>query len=438
MRSLADALSCRSTGRSIGSAGKERAVSHSQPAEKRLLAINNYFYRRGGAEAVFFDHIAMFSQIGWDVVPFAMQHENNAPSPWSEYFVSEIEYGRRTSPLRKVAQAASIIYSREAQRNLARLIEQARPSIAHAHNVYHHLSPAIFSTLKAAGIPVVMTAHDLKLACPSYKMLRDGKVCEDCKGGRIHNVLRYRCIKDSVALSGLVLVETMVHRALGLYREKLDRIVVPSRFYIEKLVEWGWPREKLVYVPNFVDVESYRPEWDEGDYVVFAGRLAPEKGLATLIQAAALAGQRLILAGTGPEEAALRDLVARTGADASFVGHLSGQELHRLIGESRALVLPSEWYENAPISILEAYALGRPVIGAAIGGIPEMIRDGETGLLAAAGDVEDLARRLSDLTALSGGDRARMGRAGRAWIASEFSATAYRNRTLDLYGKLGS
>lgn len=409
-------------------------MSHSP--ERRLLAINNYFYRRGGAEAVFFDHMAMFSQIGWDVAAFAMQHENNLPSPWSGYFVSEIEYGRRTSPLRKIAQAASVIYSVEAQRNISRLIESARPSIAHAHNIYHHLSPAIFSTLKAAGIPVVMTAHDLKLACPSYKMLRAGKVCEDCRGGRIYNVLRHRCVKDSIPLSGLVLVETMVHRLLGLYRETLDRIVVPSRFYIEKLVEWGWPRGQLVYIPNFVDVAGYRNDWEEGDYFVFAGRLAPEKGLATLIRAAALARQRLVLAGTGPEEAALRRLADSTGAQVAFAGHLSGRDLHRLIGQARALVLPSEWYENAPISILEAYALGRPVIGAAIGGIPEMIRDGETGLVAASGNAADLAGKLTELATLSEGERARMGRAGRDWIVRDFSAAHYRDRTLELYGAL--
>lgn len=411
-------------------------VTQSHPPERRLLAINNYFYRRGGAEAVFFDHMGMFAQIGWDVVPFAMQHENNVASPWSDYFVSEIEYGRRTSPLRKVAQAASIIYSVEAQRNIARLIEQARPSVAHAHNVYHHLSPAIFSTLKDAGIPVVMTAHDLKLACPAYKMLRDGQVCEDCRGGHIYNVLRHRCVKHSVPLSGLVLVETMLHRALGLYRRTLDRIVVPSRFYLEKLVEWGWPREQLVYIPNFVDVEAYRGAWDEGDYFVFAGRLAPEKGLATLIQAAALAKQRLVIAGTGPEEAALRRLAQDTGADVTFTGHLSGQELHRLIGQARALVLPSEWYENAPISILEAYALGRPVIGAAIGGIPEMIKDGETGLLAASANIGDLSDKLTSLSMLSADRRGAMGRAGRDWISRDFSAASYRDRTLDLYDAL--
>ncbi|MGO4675380.1 glycosyltransferase family 4 protein [Bosea sp. 2YAB26] len=409
-----------------------------QPAGKRLLAINNYFYRRGGAEAVFFDHMTMFERIGWDVVPFAMQHEDNEPSPWSDYFVSEIEYGRQTSPLRKVVQAASIIYSVEAQRNIARLIEQARPSVAHAHNVYHHLSPAIFSTLKSAGIPVVMTAHDLKLACPSYKMLRDGKICEDCRGGHIYNVLRHRCIKGSVPYSTLVLAETLVHRSLGLYRDKLDRIVVPSRFYLEKLVEWGWPREQLEYIPNFVDVERYSSDWEEGDYFVFAGRLAPEKGLATLIKAVALSKQRLIVAGTGPDEAALRQCADETGADVSFVGHLSGQDLHRLIGQSRALVLPSEWYENAPISILEAYALGRPVLGAAIGGIPEMIREKETGMLVTSGDAQDLAQKLGDLAALPAAERARMGAAGRKWIAADFSAAAFRDRTLNLYAALGA
>nr|WP_209601051.1 glycosyltransferase family 4 protein [Sinorhizobium kostiense] len=404
---------------------------------KRLLAINNYFYRRGGAEAVFFDHMHMFGEIGWDVVPFAMQHDLNEASPWSDYFVSEIEYGRQAGTMRKMRQAASVIYSLEAQRNIRRLVERVQPSIAHAHNVYHHLSPAIFSTLKSWRIPVVMTVHDLKLACPSYKMLRDGRVCEDCRGGRIYNVLRHRCIKGSLPLSAVVFAETMLHRLLGLYRDKVDRLVVPSSFYLEKLAEWGWPRERMVHIPNFVDVSVFRADWQEGNYFVFAGRLAPEKGLSTLIRAIALSGERLIIAGTGPEEASLRQLTAELGADVIFAGYLSGEKLHRLIGQSRALVLPSEWYENAPISVLETYALGRPVIGAAIGGIPEMVREGETGVLAASADVEDLARALKEMAALSPAGRARMGAEGRSWIGREYSAAAYRARTLELYEALG-
>jgi glycosyltransferase involved in cell wall biosynthesis len=218
----------------------------------------------------------------------------------------------------------------------------------------------------------------------------------------------------------------------------VDRIVVPSKFYVEKLVEWGWPREQMVHVPNFVDVDDYSAQWTEGDYFVFAGRLAPEKGLATLIRAAASSRQRLVIAGTGPEEAALRQLAGETGADVTFAGYLSGHALHRLIGESRALVLPSEWYENAPISVLEAYALGRPVIGASIGGIPEMIVEGETGMTAQAGDATDLARTLAKMAALPPAARAAMGSSGRNWIAKEFSAAAYRRRTLDLYAMLGA
>jgi glycosyltransferase involved in cell wall biosynthesis len=194
----------------------------------------------------------------------------------------------------------------------------------------------------------------------------------------------------------------------------------------------------MVHIPNFVDVDVYSADWVEGDYFVFAGRLAPEKGLATLIRAAATSGQRLVIAGTGPEEAMLRQLVAQTGADVTFAGYLSGQSLHRLIGESRALVLPSEWYENAPISVLEAYALGRPVIGASIGGIPEMIREGETGMTAISGDADDLARVLSTMAGLPVAERAAMGASGRHWIASEFSAAAYRERTVDLYSRLGA
>lgn len=406
-------------------------------APGRLLAINNYFYRRGGAEAIFLDHMRLFAEAGWSVAPFAMQHPENLESPWSDYFVSEIEFGRQQGLATKLRHAGKIIYSREAQASIGRLVERFRPQIAHAHNVYHHLSPAIFATLREAGVPVVMTAHDLKLACPAYKMLSGGKVCERCKGGNIAHVALNRCVKESFALSALVMVETAVHRMLGLYRDTLDRIVVPSRFYRDKLIEWGWPAEKLVYVPNFVTLAPEPSgEGAEGDYFLFAGRLAPEKGVGTLLAAAAQAGVRLVIAGAGPEREGLEALAERLGADAQFLGHVSGGALEGLIGGARALVLPSEWYENAPVSVLEAYGLGRPVIGADIGGIPEMIRPGETGLIARSGDAGDLARALLEMEGFGASRRARMGRAGRDWVAAEFSAEAYRMRISALYGEL--
>uniref|UniRef100_A0A9E8A3P7 Glycosyltransferase family 4 protein n=1 Tax=Bosea sp. NBC_00436 TaxID=2969620 RepID=A0A9E8A3P7_9HYPH len=400
---------------------------------RRLLAINNYFYRRGGAESVFLDHIDLFTAAGWDVVPFAMQHPANLPSPWSGHFVSEIEYGRASGPFTKARQAAKIVFSLEARRKIRALIGRARPSVAHAHNVYHHISPSIFGALKAEGVPLVMTAHDLKVACPAYKMLSRGNVCERCRGGRIHNVLLHRCVKDSAIVSGLVLMETLVHRSLGLYRDTLDRLIAPSRFYRDKLVAWGWDADRIAHIPNCIDTSAYTPAAGEGDYFVYAGRLAPEKGLATLLRAAALARQKLVLAGSGPEEERLRRLAENFGADVVFAGHLDKPALQRLIGEALALVLPSEWYENAPISLLEAYALGRPVIGARIGGIPELIADGETGLLVESGNAAALAEAMTALTALSPTARAGMGASGRDWVGREFSPGRYRERTLTLY-----
>lgn len=403
---------------------------------RRLLAINNYFYRRGGAESVFLDHIDLFEAAGWEVVPFAMQHPANLPSAWSEYFVSEIEYGGTGGPLTKVRQATKVIYSLEARRKIRALIGRAPPTIAHAHNVYHHISPSIFGALKAQGVPLVMTAHDLKLACPAYKMLSQGRVCERCLGGRIHNVLLRRCVKESIVVSGLVLLETLVHRSFGLYRNTIDRLIAPSRFYRDKLVEWGWDAGRVAYIPNSIDAKAYSPATHEGDYVVYAGRLAPEKGLATLVRATALARQRLVLAGSGPEEQTLRKLAGELGADVAFTGYLDRPELKRVIGEARALVLPSEWYENAPISVLEAYALGRPVIGTRIGGIPELIADGETGSLVEPGNAAMLAEALAGLASLPSSARAAMGATGRDWVAREFSPGNYRDRTMALYEAL--
>ncbi|MDD1608955.1 MAG: hypothetical protein LUQ18_10785, partial [Methylococcaceae bacterium] len=146
-----------------------------------LLSINNYYYRRGGAEVVFLEQNSLFEEIGWQVVPFAMHHPNNLPSEWQDYFVDEIEFSADYSLLEKAARASKIIYSFEARKKIADLSAKVKPSVAHAHNVYHHISPAIFSKLKSMGIPTVLTLHDLKIACPCYKMMTHDGVCERCK-----------------------------------------------------------------------------------------------------------------------------------------------------------------------------------------------------------------------------------------------------------------
>jgi glycosyltransferase involved in cell wall biosynthesis len=402
-----------------------------------LLSVNNYYYHRGGADSVFLEHNALFEAAGWNVVPFAMAHEANLPTPWARHFVEEIEFGRSYSTVGKITRVAKAIYSLEARRKLAKLIDLTSPDVCHAHNIYHHISPSILGLLGTRGVPVVLTLHDLKIACPAYSMLAADGICERCKGGRLHNVIVHRCLKGSLALSSVAWTEAVVHKLLGSYRRWVGRFVVPSRFYGTKLAEWGLPAGKITHIPNFIDVRHYRPQYAPGDAFLYFGRLSREKGLATLLKAAAGSKSKLLIAGTGPQKEGLERLAGQLGVEAQFLGYLRGEPLHAAIRSARAVVLPSEWYENAPLSILEAYALGKPVVGARVGGIPELVREGETGYCFESGNAEALGNTLNRMSALAAEEVAVLGRAGRAWVESEFTPERYLARVQALYGELG-
>ncbi len=402
---------------------------------QRLLSLNTYHYRRGGSEAVYFDHDALFQKAGWETAVFAMHHPQNEPSPWSRYFADELEFGNAYGLLDKLVMAGKVIYSWEARKKLARLLDEFTPDIAHGHLLYHHLSPSVVSLLHDRGIPTVMTAHDLKLACPAYTMFNRTGVCERCINGNVLNVIRYRCVRDSLATSGLVAVESGIHKALGLWRKNLDRIVAPSKFYRNKLIEWGWPEKQVTYIPNYIDSSAYEPQFAPGDYFFYFGRLTKQKGVETLIRAVADSGLRLLLAGTGPDEAYLKSLVPAGTDRIEFLGYCTGDRLKQLIREARAVVLPSTWYENAPISVLEAYASGKPVIGAAIGGIPEMVRS-ETGLLFEAGETESLRECLLNVAAMPSGRIQEMGQEARALVSEQFTSERYFDRMRALYEEL--
>ena len=400
-----------------------------------LLSINNYYYPRGGAEVVFFRHNGMLHDAGWDVVPFAMNHRMNIGGERSE-FVAELEYGRDTDGLAtRLRKGLKSVYSFEARSKLARLIDRAGPDVCHAHNVYHHLSPSIFGLVRARGIPLVMTLHDLKLACPAYSMLTHDGICERCKDGRLYQVVTNRCMKGSLALSALVMLESYLHRMLGSYMRNVDRFLVPSRFYLQKLVEWGFPAERFEHVPNFVAAESFEACYAPGRRFVYFGRLSREKGVATLIRAAAQAQVGLDVIGTGPAERDLRALAA--GLDVRFLGYLTGTKLNAAVSAGRAVVVPSEWYENAPLAVLEGAALGKPLIVARIGGLPELVVDNESGWSFESGSVTELAATLRRVAALPDADVAAAGMAARRRIEDEFSPQRYLERIRGVYGRLG-
>jgi glycosyltransferase involved in cell wall biosynthesis len=402
-----------------------------------LLSVNNYHYRRGGADAVYLDHDALFRADGWTTACFAMRHPKNIESPHARYFVDEIEFGHEYGMRARLSMAAKIIYSTEARDKVASLVDEVQPDIAHVHCVYHHISPSVLPVLNKRGIPVVLTAHDLKLLCPAYTMLSNGENCERCSRGAVWNAALRRCIKGSLPLSGLIALESGIHRLTGIYRHNVDRIVAPSRFYRDKFVQYGWPAAQLAYIPNFVRVEDFTPRYDSDDYFVYIGRLSYEKGIATLVEAAVRAGAELVVVGDGSmRESLSRDAAAR-GASIRFTGYQSGESLRALLRNARALVLPSEWYENAPISVLEAYASGKPVIGARIGGIPELIAEGETGWLFESGSVDGLEALLARVRSLSRDSLVAAGRAARQRAETRHTPDHYLAAMKALYAELG-
>ncbi|MDX6521678.1 MAG: hypothetical protein QOF08_2283 [Gaiellales bacterium] len=404
---------------------------------RRLLMVNKFLYPKGGAELYMYGLAGLLEEQGIGVGYFGMRHPRNLPSPTDRFYVSQVDFEQPPPGVERLKLAGRAVYSLEARRRMAALISaQPRLDLAHLHNVYHQLSPSILAPLHRAGIPVVMTVHDYKLVCPVYTLTSHGEMCERCVGGHFQNAVRLRCNRGSLAGSALVAGESWLHRTLRLWEHGVDVFVTPSSYLRDKLIEGGYPPDRVVAVPNFVDPERFRASPAAGGYFLYLGRLSHEKGVETLIEAAAGTPLQVRVAGEGPERERLERLAAGSGAQVEFVGHRSGDELQRLVAGARAVVVPSRWPENCPLVVLEAMAVAKPLIASRVGGIPELVRDGQEGLLVPHGEVAPLReamRRLAESDELT----VRLGMAGRERVEALYGperhlrhvAAAYRQAT---------
>ncbi|MGF6308516.1 glycosyltransferase involved in cell wall biosynthesis [Bradyrhizobium sp. i1.8.4] len=397
----------------------------------KVLIANKFFFRKGGAEVVMFQERQFLLRSGEQVIDFSMQDERNLDSPYKSHFVSHKDY-RNGGSLSKLNPALSLIHSREAVGKIAALIDRTRPDLMHCHNIYHQITPSIVSVAKSRGIPVVLTLHDFKPVCPVYVRLRAGKPCSLCLHGDFLQVLTNRCASGSIGASALLYAEAAIQRWLGNY-EKVDLFLAPSRFMQDSALNRFRP-DQVALLYNGVDTgETEVSTRDEG-YALYLGRLSEEKGVETLLRAHEAGGTwKLVVAGTGPLE---RDLQRRY-RNAQFVGQLSGQALKETIGGASVIVVPSEWYENCPMSVLEGMAYGKPVVASRIGGIPELIVDGETGVLFEPADADELRRHISRLMD-DASLRARMGAAGRIRAERNFSIETHNTNLINTYRSLMS
>lgn len=406
-------------------------VSVDEMAPMKVLIANKYLFNNGGAETVLFQEREFLTKTGTDVIDFAMQHERNIQSPYATHFVSRQEY-RSGGYLAKIKGALSLIHSREAVSKLASLIDETRPDLMHCHNIYHQLTPSIIGVAKSRGIPVVLTLHDTKPVCPVHSRARDGQLCSLCLGGDFHHVLTHRCSDGSMVQSAALYLEAVTQRWLGSY-EKVDRFIAPSRFMQESVLR-RFSADRVALLYNGVDVTNISPSGRDKGFVLYCGRLAAGKGAETLLRAHEVAGCRwpLVIAGTGP---LTDDLKSQFSRNVQFVGQLSGEALTTTIADASVVVVPSEWSENCPMSVLEAMAHGKPVIATRIGGIPELVDDHVTGFLFEPGDADELCIHLECLM----GDadrRAHMGAAGRIRAERDFSLEKHNAELMAVYQSL--
>jgi glycosyltransferase involved in cell wall biosynthesis len=328
---------------------------------------------------------------GHEVAVFSMHHPDNLSSPWERYFPAEVSFSG-TSVSGRIRAAERIFCARDVATHFTRLLNDFNPDVVHLHNIHSYLSPVVAQVARRRGLRVVWTMHDYKLICPAYTCLRAGRPCEACFS-RKSGVFRHACMKGSRAASLLAWMEALYWNRKKLER-LTDRFISPSSFLKEKMVSAGFRAEQIEVLPNFMHRPTPPPA-GKGAYYCYTGRLSAEKGVATLLDAARRLPFPLKVIGGGPLLDSLRKQFPQTHIE--FTGQLPAEQLLPAVQQAQFLVMPSVWYENNPFSVIEALCLGTPVLGANIGGIPELIEDGVNGMLFEPGDPEDLTDHILNM-----------------------------------------
>jgi glycosyltransferase involved in cell wall biosynthesis len=401
----------------------------------RILLCSNFYYRRGGDCTYLLALQRLLERHGHETAVFSMRHPQNLPCAQEAYFVDFLDYvelNKARNPMNVAKVLGHSVWSSQARRNIARLLADWKPDVAHLQNIHAYLTPSILVPLQAAGVPVVWSLHDYKLICPNDNFFSNGRICEECRGGRFWRCALNRCKKGSRAASAMVALEALVHRALKV-PGRVDRFIVPSEFVQRKFAEFGYDVGRFEVMPHFLDGSPAGAQGG-GGYGLYAGTLMPFKGVGTLLRALAQAPPHPFhVLGGGALLEDYRRQARELGLDqVVFRGFLTGAELEAELAGAAYAVVPSEWWETFSYAAQEPLSRGIPVIASDLGALPELVRDGETGLLFPAGDAAALAERMARLWG-DAGLRAELGSRARKFIQSRCDADAYLRRLVSLY-----
>ena len=363
----------------------------------KILMINKFLHPNGGSETYIFKLGAYLQSMGHEVQYFGMEHEGRCVGNRVNAYTSDMDF-HGGSKLSKLTYPLKTIYSSEARKKLRLVLEDFQPEVCHLNNFNYQLTPSTLLEIakwKKEGHPcrVIFTAHDYQLVCPNHMCNNPntGENCEKCLGGHFGNCTKGKCIHGSLAKSAVGTLEAMLWNGCGVYKN-IDVMICCSEFLKTKMDCNPLFAGKTLALHNFVD-KVERKETEKQDYVLYFGRFSREKGIDTLLKVCkALPDIPFIFAGTGPLEGEIAGV-----PNIKNVGFQRGQALENLIRQARFSVYPSQWYENCPFSVMESQLYGTPVLGADIGGIPELIEVGKTGELFESGNAAQLEEKIRTL-----------------------------------------
>lgn len=363
----------------------------------RILMINKFLYPNGGSETYIFKLGDYLKSQGHEVQYFGMEHEGRCVGNAVNAYTSDMDF-HGGSKLSKLTYPIKTIYSSEARKKLRLVLDDFKPNVCHINNFNYQLTPSIILEIqkwrKEGNLcQIVYTAHDYQLVCPNH-MCNNSNTHENCKkclGGHFFNCVRGKCIHGSTAKSAIGTMEAYFWNLNGAYK-CIDSMICCSEFMKTKMDSNPLFAKKTVSIHNFIDKVEWK-DVQKKDYVLYFGRFSEEKGIGTLLKVCKeLPDIQFIFAGTGPLEETVNGV-----KNIKNVGFQKGAALEQLIREARFSIYPSEWYENCPFSVMESQMYGTPVLGANIGGIPELIQVGKTGELFESGNAAELKKQIQKL-----------------------------------------